>query len=107
MLMYIGLIVTIFSVPMILVLCILFSAKADATQMPQDMVTTQSTDVVNDTVAQNGMPLDAISYDAPAWMPGCCRSYRVYDRTNGEQWWLLVMNDGYVVLPIGGTHDAV
>ena len=52
----------------------------------------------------NGMPLDAISYDAPEWMPGCYEAYRVYDRTNGEQWWVLVMGNGYVVLPIGGIE---
>lgn len=52
----------------------------------------------------NGMPLDAIAYDAPEWMPECYAAYRVYDRTNGEQWWLLVMGNGYAVLPIGGIQ---
>jgi hypothetical protein len=62
----------------------------------------------------NGMPLDAIEYDPPAWMPWCGRAYRVCDRTTGDEWWLLVMeNQGmhgqqdvsYVVLPIGGQYD--
>jgi hypothetical protein len=52
----------------------------------------------------NGMPLDAISYDPPAWMPSCYKAYRIYDRTSGQQWWVLVMGNGYVVLPIGGIE---
>mgnify|MGYP007122037843 CR=1 FL=1 len=57
----------------------------------------------------NGMPLDAIEYDPPAWMPWCGRAYRVCDRTTGDEWWLLVMESqdmhgrhdvSYVVLPI-------
>ena len=51
-----------------------------------------------------GMPLDAISYDPPAWMPSCEEAYRVYDRTNGQQWWVLVMWQDYVVLPIDGAE---
>ena len=63
------------------------------------------------TEHENGMPLDAISYDPPAWMPGCYEAYRIYDRTNGQQWWVLVMQNGkydanYVVLPIGDGNDA-
>jgi hypothetical protein len=57
----------------------------------------------------NGMPLDAISYDPPAWMDLCTRAYKVYDRTTGDAWWLLVMNGGskYVVLPLDEAEDAV
>lgn len=74
-----------------------------AAQLPE----TPSTDVIEDTPRQNGMPLDAISYDPPVWMPNCCKAYRIYDRTNGEQWWVLVMGNGYVVLPIGDGNDAL
>ena len=57
------------------------------------------------------MPLDAIEYDPPAWLPGCCETYRVYDRTNGQQWWVLAIQNGkfdmsYVVLPIGDGNDS-
>lgn len=54
---------------------------------------------------ENGMPLDAIEYDPPAWMPWCGRAYMVCDRKSGQQWWLLVMENrgmdvSYVVLPL-------
>lgn len=70
---------------------------------------------LNETVATehaNGMPLDAIEYDPPAWIPWCGRAYMVCDRMSGQQWWLLVMENqdmhgrrdaSYVVLPIGGS----
>lgn len=51
-----------------------------------------------------GMPLDAISYDPPAWMPSCYKAYRIYDRTSGQQWWVLVMWQDYIVLPIDGAE---
>lgn len=59
-----------------------------------------------------GMPLDAIEYDPPAWMPWCGRAYKVCDRTTGDEWWLLVMENqdmtgrrdvSYVVLPVSGA----
>lgn len=86
---------------------LLFGCTNDtqAAMLPQD-------DVVEHA---NGMPLDAIEYDPPAWIPWCGRAYMVCDRTSGQQWWLLVMENqdmhghrdaSYVVLPIGGEHDA-
>jgi hypothetical protein len=64
--------------------------RASAEAMPDERTTEHAP----------GMPLDAIAYGAPEWMPECYAAYRVYDRTNGEQWWLLVMGNGYAVLPI-------
>ena len=60
----------------------------------------------------NGMPLDAISYDPPAWLPECYKAYRIYDRTNGQQWWVLAIDDygvgtDWVVLPIGDGNDTI
>ena len=79
-----------------------------ASQLPP----TPPTDVIEDMPRQNGMPLDAISYDTPAWMPGCYEAYRIYDRANGQQWWVLAIQNGkydtsYVVLPIGDGNDAL
>lgn len=56
----------------------------------------------------HGMPLDAcevVEYDRPAWLPYCSHAYKVYDRTTGDAWWLLVMNEykeseNYIVLPL-------
>lgn len=71
----------------------------DAAMLPPEQ-TGQARELA--TEHTDGMPLDAISYDPPAWMPVCEDVYRVYDRTNGRQWWLLRMTSGqYVVLPIG------
>ena len=53
----------------------------------------------NTIKSANGMPLDAISYDPPEWMPNCCKVYRFYDRASGQQWWVMEMGNGYVVLP--------
>lgn len=78
--------------------CIPLSVEdVDAAMLPPEQ-TGQERELV--TEHADGMPLDAISYDPPAWMHGCYETYRVYDRTNGEQWWVLVMGNGYVVLPI-------
>ena len=61
-------------------------------------------DNVNATEHANGMPLDAISYDPPAWMPTCESVYMICDRTTGERWWLLRMTSGqYVELPPKGS----
>ena len=50
-------------------------------------------------------PLDAVSYDAPVWMPECTRCQRVTDRITGRRWWLLTMSDGsHVVLPLDETE---
>ncbi len=59
------------------------------------------------TERANGQPLDAISYEPPAWLYKCVAQWRVTDRTSGDSWWLLRMSDGeLVVLPIeeGGTN---
>ena len=56
----------------------------------------------------NGMPLDActvVEYDRPVWLPDCDHAYKVYDRTTGDAWWLLMMSEdtkheGYIVLPL-------
>lgn len=53
------------------------------------------------TPTAGGCPLDAVSYDAPVWMPECVRCQRVTDRITGKRWWLLTMSDGsHAVLPI-------
>ena len=57
------------------------------------------------TPTAGGCPLDAVSYDAPAWMPECVRCQRVTDRITGRRWWLLTMSDGsHVVLPLDETE---
>ena len=53
------------------------------------------------TPTAGGCPLDAVSYDAPVWMPECTRCQRVTDRITGKSWWMLTMSDGtHVVLPL-------
>ena len=53
------------------------------------------------TPTAGGCPLDAVSYDAPVWMPECTRCQRVTDRITGKRWWMLTMSDGsHVVLPL-------
>ena len=53
------------------------------------------------TPTAGGCPLDAVSYDAPAWMPECVRCQKVTDRITGCRWWVLTMSDGaHVVLPL-------
>ena len=53
------------------------------------------------TPTAGGCPLDAVSYDAPVWMPECVRCQRVTDRITGKRWWMLTMSDGtHVVLPL-------
>ena len=75
-----------------------------AAQLPE----TPPTDVIEDMPRQNGMPLDAISYDPPAWMPTCENAYKICDRTTDDSWWLLRMTSGqYVVLPIGDGNDTI
>lgn len=75
-------------------------ADMEAAQLPPETVTEHA----------DGMPLDAIEYDPPAWMPDCYGAYRVYDRTNGRQWWVLMMhhmgasNYDCVVLPMEGVE---
>ena len=47
-----------------------------------------------------GQPLDSHiveEYDRPTWLPDCDISYKVTDRTDGTQWWLLKMKDGSYV----------
>jgi hypothetical protein len=57
------------------------------------------------TPTAGGCPLDAVSYDAPVWMPECTRCQRVTDRITGRRWWLLTMSDGsHVVLPLDETE---
>jgi hypothetical protein len=48
----------------------------------------------------NGCPLDAVTYDAPAFADNGSRSFKVVDRTSGAQWWLVKMGGEWVVLPI-------
>ena len=64
---------------------------------------------VTPTDRANGMPLDACTvteYDRPVWLPKCSHAYKVYDRTTGDAWWLLVMGGqdskygDYIVLPL-------
>lgn len=63
---------------------------------------------VTPTDHANGMPLDAcevVEYDRPVWLPSCDHAYKVYDRTTGDAWWLLMMDEGtrhegYIVLPL-------
>lgn len=53
------------------------------------------------TPTAGACPLDAVSYDAPVWMPECTRCQRVTDRITGRRWWMLTMSDGtHVVLPL-------
>lgn len=53
------------------------------------------------TPTAGACPLDAVSYDAPVWMPECVRCQRVTDRITGRRWWMLTMSDGaHVVLPL-------
>lgn len=48
-----------------------------------------------------GMPLDAIQYQSPTWMPDAKQVFEVVDRTNGSSWWVLKTNDDqWVALPI-------
>lgn len=55
----------------------------------------------------HGQPLDAVSYQAPAFTGNAAPCYRVTDRTSGSSWWILYMSDTnctkptWVVLPIG------
>lgn len=45
-------------------------------------------------------PLDAIAYESPKFADGAV-SYKVCDRGTGRTWWLIHMNGGWAVLPIG------
>ena len=47
-------------------------------------------------------PLDAIAYESPKFANGA-ESYKVHDRVTGRTWWLVCMDGGWVVLPIGGV----
>lgn len=85
---------------------ILISGCVPVEDAPAEMLPPEETEHAN------GMPLDAIEYDPPAWIPWCGRAYMVCDRMSGQQWWLLVMANqdmhgekdvSYVVLPIGGS----
>ena len=57
----------------------------------------------------NDCPLDAIAYDAPAFMKDNAtplhelRCYKVVDRFSGASWWLLRMSGEWIVLPIMET----
>lgn len=56
----------------------------------------------------NGMPLDVVAYDPPAWFYRCSEVYKIYDRSSGHSWWLLRMsNASYVVLPSEVRDDAI
>lgn len=50
---------------------------------------------------QNGCPLDAISYQSPAFTGNDIPLYKVTDRSSGKQWWIFTMNGEIVSLPIG------
>ncbi len=55
-----------------------------------------------------GMPLDAIQYQNPAWMPDAKQVFEVTDRVSNASWWVIrTSNDQWVTLPIsGGGVDA-
>lgn len=84
--------VALFIAAIVIALCVLSLCGCDTATA--DEVPTESA---------HGMPLDAISYDPPVWLKYCDHAYKVYDRTTGDTWWLLVMNGGskFVVLPLG------
>ncbi len=49
-----------------------------------------------------GMPLDAVQYQSPAWMPDAKQVFEVVDRINGMSWWVIrTSDDQWVTLPIG------
>jgi len=48
----------------------------------------------------NGCPLDAVSYDAPAFADHDSNVLKVTDRFSGASWWLVKMGRSWVALPI-------
>lgn len=62
-----------------------------------------------ETRATYPCPLDAHTYDAPAWWPACKEVKEVCDPRTNQRWWVLRINNGkaygvdmdqYVVLPV-------
>ncbi len=60
-------------------------------------------------VSGNGMPLDAVQYDAPEWMPEAKQVFRVVDRQSGCSWWVIDMtyHNQWLVLPVEGKVQNV
>lgn len=55
----------------------------------------------------SGMPLDAIQYPAPAWMPDARQVFEVADRKSNVKWWVIRTADQqWITLPIGEYQDA-
>jgi hypothetical protein len=52
----------------------------------------------------NGCPLDAVSYDAPAFADHDSNVLKVTDRFGGQSWWMVKMGTEWVVLPIEGKE---
>ncbi len=56
----------------------------------------------------NGMPLDAIQYAAPTWMPDARQVFEVKDRKSNAKWWVMrTSGDKWLVLPIEGSSVDV
>lgn len=68
----------------------------------QALADTQSVEQV-----ANGMPLDAIQYPAPSWMPDARQVFEVTDRKNNAKWWVIQTADQqWITLQIGEYQDA-
>ena len=50
-------------------------------------------------------PLDRLTYKAPIWS-STKESYKIVDRNNGREWWLVRVDDTWVTLDISDMEAA-
>ncbi len=57
-------------------------------------------------VMANGMPLDAVQYAAPSWMPDARQVFRVTDRSSHACWWVIrTSDDKWIAMQINGKTE--